>query len=78
MPEITKESLRIEKLCVGFKRLLLDFPVISRADLRNSFPPYSEEELDAAVARLTESGFITVAEGPRRGVRYVRSLESAQ
>lgn len=76
MPEITKESVRIDKLCVGFKRLLLDFPVITRADLRNSFPPYSDEEFDVAVARLVEGGFITLATGPKGGVRYVRSLES--
>lgn len=74
MAEITKESLRIEKLCVSFKRLLLDYPVLCRADARNAFPGYSDAELDEAVKTLVESGFIRLAQGPRGGVRYVRSL----
>lgn len=71
---ITKEEVRLEKLCASFKALLLDFPVLSRADIKVSFRQYTDAELDAAVASLAANGFITLAKGPRGGERYVRSL----
>jgi hypothetical protein len=73
---VTKETLRIEKLCVAIKGIMLDFPVLSRSDLRSSFPQHTSEDYDAAIRSLVEQGFITLAKGPRGGERYVRNPQS--
>ena len=71
----TKEEIRIEKLTAMFKRRLLDFPVLSRSDVKGMFRNYSDAELDLAVEQLLREGFITLATGRLGGVRYVRCLE---
>jgi hypothetical protein len=70
-----ENELRLDKLANSFKRLLLQFPVLPRSDVRSQFAAYTEVELDAVAERLLSEGFITIAHGKRGGVRYVRNVE---
>jgi len=70
---VTRESVRIEKVSVAIKAKMLDFPVLSWSGVKCLFfPRYSETEIQQALDHLRDEGFITIVEGSRGGVRYVR------